>query len=499
MKTYFTIRNFTFIVLMTLGSGIIYLHAVPPVYTNVKPINLSFFGSTYEGWNTLTGFNINDGITNLKDQEGNLTDISVKITERFGGTNTAGSDNTTTSLNLPKEISTKNFFCNTATFGGGIFPKATFIISNLYPDVEYDFAIFASRINATDNRETYYKFSGLESGDTTLYLNPSNNTSNIVEAFKIRPNSNGEITVEVGKGPNNNNATGFSHITALRITPRINIETVPFTSQLNVSFVNGPLDNRWNVLGDFRVNAQATNLRDTTGNFTNVSLVVTERFNQINTAGSEVTDTEMKMPKEVSKSSFYGNTATWLGIIIPKSTIKFTSLDPLRKYDFSVFASRMSATDNRETYYKFSGAIAADTIVYLNASNNTNNIVKAIGISPDSSGEISIEIGPGPNNNNPTGFYHINALNIKTNDIASGMSSSENAKVNLYPNPFQTNLHVFVKNDSEIVKVISIDGRELLSFDRLTPNSYNQFNLSCLSSGTYIIKSGNGKSIVIKK
>lgn len=463
-----------------------------------KPIKLSFFGATYEGWNILKEFNVEKGITNLKDEEGNLTSVSVKITERFGGTNTAGSENTSTSLNMPKEISKNNFFGNTGNFGG-VFPKATFIISSLTPDIEYDFVVFASRMNATDNRETYYKFSGIEAGDTTLYLNPSNNEANTVEALNIKPNSNGEIKVEVGPGPNNNNGTGFFHITAMKITPHVEIQAVPLTEQLNISFVSGPLDITWNVLGDFRENSKATNLRDVHGNFTDVSLVVTERFNQINTAGAETTETDMNMPPEVSKASFYGNTKPFLNIVVPKSTIKFTSLEPEELYDFSVFSSRMNVTDNRETYFKFSGLVENDTTLFLNASNNTTNTVKAIGIYPNNEGEIFIEVGPGPNNNNTTGFYHINAMNIKPQRIFSRTNNTKDVKFEVFPNPFTEILNIYIKENVNQIQVMSIDGRLIRTFNHLISNSYNQFNLNDLKPGLYFINTGCDKGIVIKK
>ncbi len=469
-----------------------------PYIPFTKNINLSFAGSAYEGWNVLSGFNVNDGINNLRDEEGNLTAVSAKITERFGGINYVGAETTTTPLNMPREISKDNFFGNTGNFGG-VFPKATVVISSLAPDVEYDFIVFASRMNVTDNRETYYKFSGIESGDTTLYLNPANNTSQTVEALRIKPNNNGEIILEVGPGPNNNNGTGFYHITALRIIPRVQVQTVPFTEQVNITFANGPLDNAWNVLGDFRENARATYLRDINGNATDVSLVVTERFNHINGAGAQTTQTDMNMPPQVSAASFYGNTAPFMNIIVPKSTIKFTALNPDELYDFSMFSSRMSVSDNRETYFKFTGTIENDTTLYLDASNNSSNTVKAIGISPNAAGEIFIEVGPGPNNNNSTGFYYLNAMNIKPQNVSSAINETNISKLHVYPNPFTDNLHIFISDEVDWIHIMSMDGKLLKTLKDFTPNTVNQLMLSGLQKGVYILKSGNSSCLIIKK
>ena len=464
-----------------------------------KPINLSFAGAAYEGWNILGGFQADNGIPNLKDNEGNLTGVSVKIRERFGGINSVGSQATNTTMNLPKEVTKDNFFGNTGTFGGGEFPKGTFVISSLEPDVEYDFKVFASRMSATDNREAYYKFSGSVEGDTTLYLDASNNETKIVEAYKIKPNSNGEITVEVGKGPNNNNSLGFFHITAIQIVPNVEITTVPFTEQINVTFAHGPHDITWNVLGDFRVNAKATYLRDINGDFTDISLEVIERFNHINGSGPTETNTDMDMPAGVSKDSYYGNTATFLGIVVPKSKIKFISLNPALSYDFSIFGSRMGSTDNREAYYTFSGATVNDTTLYLDASDNNSKTVKALGIQPNAEGEIYIEIGPGPNNNNTTGFYYITALNIKPNEVSSALNTIRSSKLVLYPNPLKDLLNVFVKEEVGQVQILSPDGRTIRTFDNLIQNSYNQLHLSDLSQGLYIVKAGTDISVIVKK
>ena len=464
-----------------------------------KPINLSFAGAAYEGWNILGGFQADNGIPNLKDNEGNLTGVSVKITERFGGVNFAGSQATNTTMNLPKEVTKDNFFGNTGTFGGGEFPKGTFVISSLEPDEEYDFKIFASRMSANDNREAYYKFSGAVAGDTTLYLDASNNETKIVEAYKIKPNSNGEIVVEVGKGPNNNNSLGFFHITAIKIVPNVEITTVPFTEQINVTFAHGPLDITWNVLGDFRENAKATYLRDINGDFTDISLEVVERFNHINGNGPTETNTDMDMPAGVSKDSYYGNTATWMGIIVPKSKIKLVSLDPALSYDFSIFGSRMGSTDNRETYYSFSGATVNDTTLYLDASDNNSKTVKALGIQPNAEGEIYIEMGPGPKNNNPTGFYYITALNIKPSGVSSALNTVRTSKLDLYPNPFKDLLNVYIKEDVGQVQILSPDGRTIRIFDNLIQNSYNNLPLSDLNKGLYIIKAGADTSVIVKK
>lgn len=464
----------------------------------VKPMNISFGGGGYEGWNTLTGMRVNSEIQNLKDNEGNKTQASLIITESFNGINNNGPDATTTDMNLPQEVVKNNFFGNVGAFGDGVFPKATIKITGLYPDVEYDFEMFASRMDAVDNRETYFKFTGAAVEPETVYLNASNNTANTVKTSAFKPNEDGEVIMEIGPGPNNTNGSKFYHLSLMRITPHASVETIPFENKVNISFAHGPYDPAWNVLGDFRVDAAATNLRDINGKATEVNLVVTEAFNHINGDGATETETDMNMPLEASKWSYYGNSKTlWMDKIVEKSAVKFTGLEPNRKYDFEIYASRMGVGDNREAYYKFTGQAASETTVYLDASNNENNTAKLTGFVPDEDGEIAIEIGPGPNNDNGTGFYYIGAMTIKPGDIV-GLHQTAVTK-QAFPNPFADVLNVFVENEFSTAKIFSIDGSEVMSLDGLMPNAYNRIPTGLLQPGAYIIQSGTWRTVVIKK
>lgn len=183
--------------------------------------------------------------------------------------------------------------------------------------------------------------------------------------------------------------------------------------------------------------------------------------------------------------------------IVEKSAVKFTGLEPNRKYDFEIYASRMGVGDNREAYYKFTGQAASETTVYLDASNNENNTAKLTGFVPDEDGEIAIEIGPGPNNDNGTGFYYIGAMTIKPGDIV-GLHQTAVTK-QAFPNPFADVLNVFVENEFSTAKIFSIDGSEVMSLDGLMPNAYNRIPTGLLQPGAYIIQSGTWRTVVIKK
>ena len=72
----------------------------------------------------------------------------------------------------------------------------------------------------------------------TVYLDASNNVSNVQTATNIQPASDGTVTIVVAKGPNNNNAKGFFYLGVLRISLDKQAPTKPV--DLSASSINGP-------------------------------------------------------------------------------------------------------------------------------------------------------------------------------------------------------------------------------------------------------------------
>lgn len=471
------------------------------LYPIIRTINVSFGGGAFPGWNVITSFQANTKIDNLRDVEGNITAASIKIVDRFGGQNNNGpSSSPVTDLDLPLTVVKENFFGNVGAFGDGVFPEATVLISSLDPTKEYDFTMYAGRLGANDNRETYFKFIGLTEDEAIVYLDASNNSTNYVTATGVQPDAEGNVTVKVGPGPNNTNGSKFYHLATMSITPKdvAAVETVPFTNPIKLSFGNATVTPGWNVLWSWFENAQATNLRDINGDFTPVSVTVVDRFTEINFQGATETTTALEMPAEVSSSSFYGNTSAWIGLIEPTGAVKFSNLEPEKAYDFEIFGSRAGVGDNRDTEYKLSGLNAADTIVYLDASNNTTNTVKALGIKSDANGEIRLDVQAGPNNNNgTTKFYYLGALSIVPSAITS-ISEKRNEEFKVYPNPFKDYVNISSKSDINSLKIFSIDGKEVISQSNLKQNTVNQISTKHLDSGSYVIMVDGQRTILIK-
>ena len=99
-------------------------------------------------------------------------------------------------------------------------------LSGLEPNRLYDFTFFASRTGVSDNRETQYTVEGLNSG--VGLLDPANNVDEIAQVSAIQPNANGEVLLNVQKGPGNTNSQRFFYLGAMEIAAVGVIETANF-------------------------------------------------------------------------------------------------------------------------------------------------------------------------------------------------------------------------------------------------------------------------------
>ena len=111
-----------------------------------------------------------------------------------------------------------------------------------------------------------------------------------------------------------------------------------------------------------------------------------------------------------TRDSLYGCVQEWYGQAQPTAGFRLTGLDPSLTYDFTIFASRLSVSDNREAQYDITGLNGGTA--YLNSVGNSSEVVMITGISPTPGGEIVVDVQPGPNNNNSYGFYYLGAMKM---------------------------------------------------------------------------------------
>ncbi|MBD1433269.1 DUF4886 domain-containing protein [Sphingobacterium sp. DN00404] len=185
------------------------------------------------------------------------------------------------------------------------------------------------------------------------------------------------------------------------------------TNPVFVNFGKDTSSPQWNSVTGHMEGTSIPNLKDDEGNYTGISLTITERFNDINRNGPATTSTDFDMPAGVSSDSYYGNPKkVFNNATILQSAVKLVGLDKTKKYNFCFFASRIDTkvNENRQTKYIVKGQ--NEDMVLLNAMNNTSNSVCANNIQPNANGEIMITVTAGEQNNNVNGFYYITALRL---------------------------------------------------------------------------------------
>lgn len=209
-------------------------------------------------------------------------------------------------------------------------------------------------------------------------------------------------------------AQNAAHLAVLKpneVTPLITFQgDGSFTGHININLGTAATPSGWNGLTGFTTNSSVA-LKNNTNNYTGITATITERFNGQNTDGATTTTTELQMPSEVSRASYFGNSkAAFGGITIVQSTIKVSGLNKDELYNFAYFGSRMNVGDIRETKFITKGA--NEVVVRLNTSNNNSNVVWANAVQPNEAGEITITVTAGEGNTNGTGFYYLSAIRI---------------------------------------------------------------------------------------
>jgi hypothetical protein len=119
---------------------------------------------------------------------------------------------------FPQNATRDSLFGNTEMFRdlADVFPA--FKLTGLVPLLSYDFIFYASRRGARDNRETGYTVTGANSGFAVL--NASSNEDQFVTVTGIKPDSAGEITIELAPSVNNDNLRHFTYLGVMKVVPK---------------------------------------------------------------------------------------------------------------------------------------------------------------------------------------------------------------------------------------------------------------------------------------
>ncbi|MCA9734786.1 T9SS type A sorting domain-containing protein [candidate division KSB1 bacterium] len=240
---------------------------------------------------------------------------------------------------------------------------------------------------STNNGSSWNEIATIDSSQTSF-------------AWQVPNTSSGTCLVQVVSGTASDQSD--SVFTILPLTSTV-------YDTILVDFGSNESAGGWNNFTDPAGTGEIPALVNSQNLYTGIGCNIFDRFNGINLNGTTSPDPNLSIPSSASNDSYYGNTALWGGLVEPSAGILFTGLKVEKSYTFEIFASRMGVSDNRETKYKFIGSVTDS--LYLNAANNTTNIV-AITLEPATDGTISLLLSAGENNTNSYSFYYLTAMKI---------------------------------------------------------------------------------------
>ncbi|MBC2601824.1 DUF4886 domain-containing protein [Puniceicoccus vermicola] len=162
----------------------------------------------------------------------------------------------------------------------------------------------------------------------------------------------------------------------------------------------------WNVIDEPSATPTlyTDDLLDREGNSTAISVSLTDSLDGTNKNGTS----SGPFPSGATRDSLYGQNSN------PTGAFTFSNLNRDWTYDFTIFASRMGVSDNRETHYEITGANSGSA--NLDAASNETETVSINGIRPTNEGTIVLSLSAGSHNSNGPGYYYIGAvaMNIRT-------------------------------------------------------------------------------------
>jgi len=224
------------LVLLTSASGSAHAFTLIKITPDNPSTNNTGFVVLSSGWNVLKPIHLNGTgladyeVADLLDSSGNSTGISLAAddTNRFNGYNSDGS--TLSSPGFSGSVKRESFFGNDVLFNNAVRPTATWVFAGFDPNDNLMFTFFASRMGVSDNREGRYEVIGGTTQSTTL--NASNNDVNTASVI-VKADANGNVILNMTKGPNNTNEFGFYYLSAMTI------EAVPEPSSALLALVAG--------------------------------------------------------------------------------------------------------------------------------------------------------------------------------------------------------------------------------------------------------------------
>lgn len=361
--------------------------ALPPVFwNNITPEMGSTFFENIPVINT----------------EGGDTNIELLIDQLFDETpNQAG---TTGSSIFPGSASSDSLIRN-------IGQASLAILGGEGSTDTYTLTFFASDTNAADNRETQYDVSG--NTTQTVALNPSNNVNDTAQVMDMGVDAFGEILIELSTGSNHSAGNSVIYLGILQIESSAGwAALIDFgANDATTTIVTDGESIQWN---NFTGTVGQTDdgifedIISTAGESSQLYIEMLSRFNGVNQSGTSDSNV---YPESATSDSLFGNVEEFGGMSDVLPSFIIGGLDASQDYDITFYGSRL-AGDNRETAYALTGSNSDE--VFLNVAGNISEKTTASGMKPNASGEIIMDLTPGPNNDNANHFIYLGVLQIES-------------------------------------------------------------------------------------
>lgn len=420
-------------------------------------LNSSNYLST-GNWNNLNSYS-NGSASNLVDDLGNSSTINANVTDPFLQSNELGITTPTGSNPFPSSATRDAFY------GDNSNPIGSVTLSGLNAAKVYDFNIFSSVKDQTDNQET--KFTAIGLNTVTASVNSASNTSQLALLENVSPDSSGNIEIRVTKGSNNNNVNGYYYINSLKIT-----EKDVALADVLMDCENGTT-NRLATLNVFSNGPGQSN----------ADMVIVDNPNPtgINTSSKVIKFTRRTSGTDAASwAGFYSN------VVDPDPD--FT----VNKY-IHVKVLKNKATGVR---FKIEGG-AAGTVEKLSTNNYTSvgqwqdmvinfsektGTYATVGLQPDFESPLVAE-------GDRIIYFDDIILNNDPNPITTLSTKGFNIKnnVKIFPNPIKNTFNVQTDEALKSIMIISTDGKAVKKFDDLL-SGVQSFNISDLSRGLYFVK-----------
>ena len=158
--------------------------------------------------------------TTILDSNLNPTGILVTFTSDFGGSNMNGASYTTTKMLMPSDVSQSALWGYAAgKFGSqGPRPSATLRLSHLNPELTYELTFFSSREGCQDFRQTSIIVQGEDTWADAIQS--ADNARETAVLKNVRPTSDGQLTLTILPGSQNNSPNRFYYLNAMTIKCR---------------------------------------------------------------------------------------------------------------------------------------------------------------------------------------------------------------------------------------------------------------------------------------